>query len=225
VKRFRPRLTYANVMATIAVFIALGGASYAATKLPKNSVGTKQLKANAVTTAKIKNGAVTGAKINTASLGTVPSAAQATNAAQATSAINAQNAAALGSVPASRYVTPTSTLQSGQTETGVFGASGDLGSLTVAVFNFIPKLPAAVDASHAIYLPIGASDPNCPGVGKANPGFLCVYAGGEVTISFIGFYAPDSTGGPGTTADGATLYFSPSANGSHVRGTWAYQAP
>jgi hypothetical protein len=31
-KRFAPSLTYANVMATIAVFIALGGASYAAIK-------------------------------------------------------------------------------------------------------------------------------------------------------------------------------------------------
>lgn len=29
-RRFRARLTYANVMATLAVFIALGGGSYAA---------------------------------------------------------------------------------------------------------------------------------------------------------------------------------------------------
>ena len=34
----RNRLTYANVMATVALFIALGGVSYAAVKLPKNSV-------------------------------------------------------------------------------------------------------------------------------------------------------------------------------------------
>ena len=57
--RLRGRLTYANVMATIAVFIALGGASYAATQLPKNSVGTKQLKKNAVTSAKVKDGSLT----------------------------------------------------------------------------------------------------------------------------------------------------------------------
>jgi hypothetical protein len=50
-----PRLSYANVMATIAVFIALGGASYAAFNLPKNSVGTKQLKANAVVSSKVKD--------------------------------------------------------------------------------------------------------------------------------------------------------------------------
>ncbi len=60
---FRPKLTYANVVATLALFIALGGASYAAIKLPKNSVGTKQLKKNAVTTAKLKKGAVTAAKL------------------------------------------------------------------------------------------------------------------------------------------------------------------
>jgi hypothetical protein len=83
----RPRLSYANVMATIAVFIALGGASYAALKLPKNSVGAKQLKKNSVTGAKIKKNAVTGAKVKDQSLtgkdidlgklGTVPSAQQA----------------------------------------------------------------------------------------------------------------------------------------------------
>ena len=81
-----PRLTYANVVATLALFIALGGASYAATQLPKNSVGSKQLKKNAVTTAKIKNGAVTGAKINLSSLETVPSATHATSADSATMA-------------------------------------------------------------------------------------------------------------------------------------------
>ena len=55
-KRLRPKLTYANVMATIAVFIALGGASYAATQLPKNSVGSKQLKKNAVTGSESEDG-------------------------------------------------------------------------------------------------------------------------------------------------------------------------
>lgn len=59
----RKHLTYANVMATLAVFIVLGGGAYAATKLPKNSVGTKQLKKGAVTSAKVKKGAITSAKV------------------------------------------------------------------------------------------------------------------------------------------------------------------
>lgn len=52
-KALAGKLTYANVIATVALFIALGGASYAATQLPKNSVGAKQLKKGAVTPAKL----------------------------------------------------------------------------------------------------------------------------------------------------------------------------
>jgi len=94
VEGIRKRLTYANVMATIAVFVALGGASYAAIKLPKNSVGTRQIKKNAITTAKIKNRAVTGAKLRMGTLGTVPSAERAASAA---------NADALGGLPPSAF--------------------------------------------------------------------------------------------------------------------------
>ena len=51
-----PRVTYANVMSTVAAFIALGGTSYAVTKLPKDSVGTPQLRAGAVTLEKLASG-------------------------------------------------------------------------------------------------------------------------------------------------------------------------
>lgn len=57
-----PKLNYANVMATIAVFIALGGAAVAA-GLPKHSVGAPQLKKGAVTPAALRKGAVTAGKI------------------------------------------------------------------------------------------------------------------------------------------------------------------
>lgn len=60
--RLRPKLTYSNAIATIALFIALGGAAVAA-GLPKNSVGPKQLKRGAVTTAKIRKAAVTSGKL------------------------------------------------------------------------------------------------------------------------------------------------------------------
>ena len=52
------RLSYANVMSTLALFIALGGVSYAAVKLPSNSVGTPQIRNDAVTGSKIKNGSI-----------------------------------------------------------------------------------------------------------------------------------------------------------------------
>ena len=61
-RRFVPRPTYANVIATIALFIALGGAAVAA-GLPKNTVGPRQLKRGAVTAAKIRKNAITPGKI------------------------------------------------------------------------------------------------------------------------------------------------------------------
>lgn len=92
-KLIRKKLTYANVMSSIAVFLVLGGgAAYAAkkigsnqlkpnsvttAKIKKNAVTTAKIKNNAVTTAKIKNDAVTGAKVNESTLGTVPSAENA----------------------------------------------------------------------------------------------------------------------------------------------------
>lgn len=66
----KPRLTYANVMVTILTFVVLGGGAYAATKLPKNSVGSKQIKKSAVTKAKIANGAVDASKVADGSLTT-----------------------------------------------------------------------------------------------------------------------------------------------------------
>jgi hypothetical protein len=110
-RRLRSKLSYANVMATIAVFIALGGGAYAATQLKKNSVGTKQLKASSVTTAKIKANAVIGSKVQSATLGLVPSATHATSADSATKATEAGEAASVNGQKVQRisFVAPDNT--------------------------------------------------------------------------------------------------------------------
>jgi hypothetical protein len=64
----RKRLSYANVMATVAVFISLGGGALAALRLPPNSVGARQLKKGAVTGGKVKDGSLTGLDIKPGSL-------------------------------------------------------------------------------------------------------------------------------------------------------------
>jgi hypothetical protein len=64
----RARATYANVMATLAVFIALGGAGYAAISLPKNSVKAKQIARNAIKRAEIARGGVASAEVRNRSL-------------------------------------------------------------------------------------------------------------------------------------------------------------
>jgi hypothetical protein len=52
----RTHLTYANAMATIAVFIALGGGAYAAVNLPKNAVKAQNIAPNAVSSKKVADG-------------------------------------------------------------------------------------------------------------------------------------------------------------------------
>jgi hypothetical protein len=80
-------------VAFVALMVALGGSSYAATKLAANSVGSRELKRNAVnsvdiksgavTSAKIANGSITGADLKMAALGQVPLAARAASTGSA----------------------------------------------------------------------------------------------------------------------------------------------
>jgi hypothetical protein len=105
----RPRLRYADVMATMAVFIALGGSSYA---IATGSVGSRELKNDTVrstdlrnndihavdvrngtlTGADVKDDALTGADIRESTLRTVPSARTATTAGAARRATRADGA-------------------------------------------------------------------------------------------------------------------------------------
>jgi len=61
------RLTYSGVVATLALFIALGGGAYAIS-VAKNSVTSKSIKHGQVKKSDIGRGAVTGAKVKDASL-------------------------------------------------------------------------------------------------------------------------------------------------------------
>jgi len=75
----------ALVIALAALFAALGGSAYAATRIDtkdiKNgAITAAKIKKEAVGAAKIKNGAISGAKLDLAQLGTVPSAAHAASA-------------------------------------------------------------------------------------------------------------------------------------------------
>ena len=64
----RTHLTYANVMSTIAVFVALGGSSYAAVQLNKNSVRSGHIKNGQVKRADLGKSSVTTAKVKDGSL-------------------------------------------------------------------------------------------------------------------------------------------------------------
>ena len=57
-----------NVVAYLALFVALGGTSYAAVNLPAGSVGTRQLRNGAVTNKKLAKGSVGAADLDRKSI-------------------------------------------------------------------------------------------------------------------------------------------------------------
>jgi hypothetical protein len=95
--RLRRHLSYASIMATIAVFVVLGGVSYAAAtisgnKLIKGTVGAGKLKKGTLTSTQVKADSLTGSVINESTLTIVPSAQTATSATTATTAGSADTA-------------------------------------------------------------------------------------------------------------------------------------
>jgi hypothetical protein len=62
----RPRLTYANVTSSLALFVALGGTSWA---VARNSIGNRELKRDAVTSSKVKNHSITASDLAASAAG------------------------------------------------------------------------------------------------------------------------------------------------------------
>jgi hypothetical protein len=202
---FRRRLTYSNTMATIAVFVALGGAAVAA-GLPRNSVGTKQLKRRAVTAAKlapksvvagklgpssvgpgnIGNGAVTTAKLAQGSViaATIKNGVVTTNKLTneaVTTAKLAQGSVTLAKL-ADEVAPLLGTLKSGQTLRGVFDVGGKEVARGAVSYQF-PLLGAPT----VTVLKKDETSANCGGLGggnlqtpQATGGNLCVYMTEEI---------------------------------------------
>ena len=69
IARLRRRLTFANVTAALALFVAMGGTSYAAIVLPADSVGSAQIRYHAVGHSEIRPNAVRAWQIDRDAVG------------------------------------------------------------------------------------------------------------------------------------------------------------
>jgi hypothetical protein len=190
-KRLRSKLTYANVMATIAIFFVLTGIGFAVAKLPKKSVGTKQLKNNAVTSKKIHKNAVNASKIKTGAVGR----SEIASGAVSTSEIS--NQAVTRSKIADSAIPLLGTLRTGQTLRGSFdlgSAPGGAGNTSHQGYSFQFPLNNAPTAPAANVLDLvanpGANTASCPGVAGGNVqtpnaanGQLCVYITGKTNLA------------------------------------------
>jgi hypothetical protein len=224
--RMRSKLTYANVMATIAVFLVLTGISFAVAKLPKKSVGPKQLKNGAVHTKKIHKDAVNASKIKTGAVGR----SEIASGAVATSEIS--NKAVTRNKIADSAIPLLGTLRTGQTLRGVFNLGGDVTEARSAeTFQFplsnAPSAPAANVIDTTLATPAFTS--NCSGIGGGNGqtpnaagGQLCVY------ITFKSGTAPAlaiDSGALTRLGFGLTGTWTGGVAGNQIRGQWAVTAP
>lgn len=150
-------LTFANVMVVVLTFVVLGGGAYAAMKLPKNSVGTKQLRNGAVTKKKIKKSTLRELK---GARGPVGPQGAAGAAASPGGTIPA--GVTLRGVAVASLVSPT--IGNSSTGNGISFGGGQLAARPVA--HIVP--------------PGGPSTAQCPGTveaPEAASGNLCVYVG------------------------------------------------
>ena len=67
-ENLRSKLSFANVTSALALFVALGGTSYAAITLPRNSVGSKQVRSGAIGASELRNSAVRSSDVRNRSL-------------------------------------------------------------------------------------------------------------------------------------------------------------
>ena len=235
----RPKLNYANVIATIALFVALGGAAVAA-GLPRNSVGTNQLKRGAVSAAKLKRGAVTAGKIapkavvagklgaNAVLPGNLGNGIITTNKLNngaVTTAKLGDGSVTLGKLADS--VPPLlGTLKSGQTLRGVFVLGGEDKITPNSVSFQFPLLnPPAAPKENV--LDVGKTSANCPGITgtatpQANPGQLCVYISSK-SSEFEGLEFID--GATNRLGFALTAGFKLADPANLVSGQWAVTAP
>jgi hypothetical protein len=99
---FRTRFTSAHVIAMIALMVALGGTGYAALKLPKNSVGSKQIKTGAVGTSEVKNRSL---KAGDFKKGQLPKGPKGAQGPQGVAGTNGTNGATGPTGPISTFTT------------------------------------------------------------------------------------------------------------------------
>jgi hypothetical protein len=111
--RMRSHLSFANITALLALFVALSGTAYAAVKLPRNSVGAAQIKKNGVRASEVRRGAIGTSEVRNGALragdfrpGDLPAGAEGPRGPAGTNGTNG----APGTAAAFARVQPTGTL-------------------------------------------------------------------------------------------------------------------
>jgi hypothetical protein len=207
------RFVRGNAIAMLALFIALGGTTYAATTLGKNTVGSPQVINGSLQTKDLSGKARKALKGNRGLRGL-------TGGRGATGAQGVQGTAG-------KDLTYQTVLPSGQTLTGNWAVGSSAASTSTDYVSFRPNIAAVIGAANVHYV-TGASAPNCPGHGQAAAGHLCIYEyfSSSMTFKQTNYADPqDATYGFGAGRQGFVLYMTSTGVNGNAWGSWAVTAP
>jgi collagen triple helix repeat protein len=232
--RLRPRLTYANIAATLALVFAMSGGALAASKFLITS--TKQIKPSVLAQLKGKAGK------NGAPGAQGPAGVAGPAGPQGLPGVNGKDGApgpegkegktgATGKEGATGF---TATLPKGATETGTWNLN-TLAAFGFAAISFSIPLKSELGPSEVFFLKQGEENEHCKGTAEAPEaaeGYLCVYAGhlATFTMPFVEAEGPifKPFGGeganPGASVSGALIALvGEPENEPEVKGygTWA----
>jgi hypothetical protein len=144
-QRLLRHLSFANLLAVIALFVALGGVGYAATTINGNSIkkqtiGAGKLKKGTLTSGQVKADALTGSVINESTLSIVPAAQTAVSAQTATSATTAQSATTAESATRAESATTADTATTAKSaDTATTAQSADTAVEAETLDGFTPE--------------------------------------------------------------------------------------
>lgn len=214
-KKRRP--SPATVLSLLALFVSLGGVSYAAT-----TIGSSQIKNNSVASKDIKNSTILSKDLARKTRSALKGARGATGATGPAGPTGAAGRSALSS------------LASGERIYGTFGVQGQGPNLWTGVTFPVPA-PTPVDSRHVVL----AGNDTLTGDGCTGsttnpvsaPGYVCIYPhiSGNTTSGF-GWGALCGCGDATATGDGSRFGFMAQVNGAMgnvltANGVWAYTAP
>jgi hypothetical protein len=117
-------------------------------------------------------------------------------------------------------------LASGQSETGAFAVADGESKTGYAMtgITFPQPLPAPIAAGHVLFNTVGKTSAQCPGPGKAAPGYACLYVSETSGMTFYGirnFALEEAAADP----YGFVLILENTLPSGYALGTWTVTAP
>ena len=194
--RSKLRLTPATVLATLALFVALGGTSYAIS----SNINGALLKNRSVAGVKLKKHTVTGTEVNVSSFPKVPASHLADT---------------LTTLPSGKSESGAFSGGGGTSIGGYYGFA----------ITYARPLATAIADSHIIDTVKNPSPTVCPGVGAAARGYLCLYFQYHNQTGTIYGYSTDAPYNGVSPSVGVGLYAPITLAGSFANGVWTVTAP